>query len=140
MPPMQQYDLLDWTSFDAAIEIGYRTTMEALDKARSLADRRAHLHRLRARNFRLLTTLSIVLRGPCTPMPTKSSASTGAAAKAVRLSASLVGLEHRLDIDGRHQLARQGALVGAAQFLDRAAIDEHRLADQRGVGLAAPSL
>jgi NTE family protein len=35
-PPLQRYDLLDWTSFDAAIEIGYRTTMEALDKARTL--------------------------------------------------------------------------------------------------------
>ncbi|MBS0521840.1 MAG: patatin-like phospholipase family protein [Proteobacteria bacterium] len=36
VPPMQSYDLLDWTSFHAAIEIGYRATMEALDKARSL--------------------------------------------------------------------------------------------------------
>ena len=44
------------------------------------------------RNFRLFTTLSIVLRGPWTPMPTKSSASAGAAAKAARLSASLVVL------------------------------------------------
>jgi len=35
-PPLQQYDLLDWQSFDAAIEIGYRTTMETLEKARSL--------------------------------------------------------------------------------------------------------
>jgi NTE family protein len=35
-PPLQQYDLLDWQSFDAAIEIGYRTTMEALEKARTL--------------------------------------------------------------------------------------------------------
>jgi NTE family protein len=34
-PPMNQVDLLDWTSFDAAVEIGYRTTMEALDKARA---------------------------------------------------------------------------------------------------------
>jgi len=33
---MTRIDLLDWTSFDAAIEIGYRTTMEALDKARTL--------------------------------------------------------------------------------------------------------
>ena len=30
---MTHIDLLDWTSFDAAIELGYRTTMEALDKA-----------------------------------------------------------------------------------------------------------
>jgi len=35
VPPMTQIDLLDWTSFDAAIEVGYRTTMEALDKARA---------------------------------------------------------------------------------------------------------
>ena len=35
-PPLEKYDLLDWTSFDAAIEIGYRTTMEALEKARTL--------------------------------------------------------------------------------------------------------
>ena len=35
-PPLQQFDLLDWTSFDKAIEIGYRTTMEALEKARTL--------------------------------------------------------------------------------------------------------
>lgn len=36
VPPMTHYDLLDWTSFDAAIEVGYRSTMEALDKARTL--------------------------------------------------------------------------------------------------------
>jgi NTE family protein len=36
VPPMSGYDLLDWTSFDGAIEIGYRSTMEALDKARTL--------------------------------------------------------------------------------------------------------
>ncbi len=36
VPPMTKIDLLDWTSFDKAIEIGYRSTMEALDKARSL--------------------------------------------------------------------------------------------------------
>jgi hypothetical protein len=42
------------------------------------------------RNLRPFTTLSIVLRGPCTPMPTRSSASAGAAATAARLSASLV--------------------------------------------------
>jgi NTE family protein len=35
VPPMNHIDLLDWTSFDAAIEIGYRTTMEAIDKARA---------------------------------------------------------------------------------------------------------
>ena len=34
VPPMTQIDLLDWTSFDAAIEVGYRTTMEALEKSR----------------------------------------------------------------------------------------------------------
>jgi NTE family protein len=33
---MDHIDLLDWTSFDAAIEVGYRATMEALDKARTL--------------------------------------------------------------------------------------------------------
>lgn len=36
VPPMDRYDLLDWTSFDAAVETGYSTTMEALDKARTL--------------------------------------------------------------------------------------------------------
>jgi NTE family protein len=36
VPPMNHIDLLDWTSFDAAIEVGYRATMEALDKARAL--------------------------------------------------------------------------------------------------------
>jgi NTE family protein len=36
VPPMNHIDLLDWTSFDAAAEIGYRTTMEALEKARTL--------------------------------------------------------------------------------------------------------
>ena len=34
-PPMNHIDLLDWTSFDSAIEVGYRTTMEALEKARA---------------------------------------------------------------------------------------------------------
>lgn len=36
VPPMNHIDLLDWTSFDAAIEVGYRTTMEGLEKARTL--------------------------------------------------------------------------------------------------------
>ncbi len=36
VPPTDRFDLLDWTSFDAAIEAGYRATMEALDKARAL--------------------------------------------------------------------------------------------------------
>jgi NTE family protein len=36
VPPMKQIDLLDWTSFDRAIGIGYDATMQALDKARSL--------------------------------------------------------------------------------------------------------
>jgi NTE family protein len=36
VPPMTHIDLLDWTSFDAAIEVGYRTTMDALEKARAL--------------------------------------------------------------------------------------------------------
>ncbi len=36
VPPMEQYDLLDWTKFDAAIEVGYRSGMEALEKARAL--------------------------------------------------------------------------------------------------------
>ncbi|NDH61194.1 MAG: hypothetical protein EBY18_05945, partial [Alphaproteobacteria bacterium] len=35
-PPMNHVDLLDWTSFDAGIEVGYRTTMEALEKARAV--------------------------------------------------------------------------------------------------------
>jgi NTE family protein len=35
-PPMDRIDLLDWTSFDTAIDIGYTATMEALDKAKSL--------------------------------------------------------------------------------------------------------
>jgi NTE family protein len=35
VPPMTQIDLLDWTSFEAAVEIGYRTTMEGLDAARA---------------------------------------------------------------------------------------------------------
>jgi NTE family protein len=35
VPPMNHIDLLDWTSFDSAVEVGYRTTMEALDKARA---------------------------------------------------------------------------------------------------------
>jgi NTE family protein len=35
VPPMERFDLLDWTSFDAAIEAGYAATMAALDKARS---------------------------------------------------------------------------------------------------------
>ena len=36
VPPMHRFDLLDWTSFDAGVETGYRATMEALDKARTL--------------------------------------------------------------------------------------------------------
>src|SRR6185436_3462607 len=36
VPPMDRFDLLDWTSFDAAIESGYASTMAALDKARAL--------------------------------------------------------------------------------------------------------
>lgn len=36
VPPVERFDLLDWTSFHAAIEIGYRSTMEALEKARTL--------------------------------------------------------------------------------------------------------
>jgi NTE family protein len=36
VPPMEKIDLLDWTSFDKAIEVGYEATMQALDKARSL--------------------------------------------------------------------------------------------------------
>lgn len=35
VPPMNHIDLLDWTSFDSAVEVGYRTTMECLDKARA---------------------------------------------------------------------------------------------------------
>ena len=35
VPPMNHIDLLDWTSFDAGVELGYRTTMDVLDKARS---------------------------------------------------------------------------------------------------------
>jgi NTE family protein len=36
VPPVGRFDLLDWTSFHDTIEIGYRATMEALDKARTL--------------------------------------------------------------------------------------------------------
>jgi NTE family protein len=36
VPPMDQFDLLDWTSFEKAIENGYASTMQALDKARTL--------------------------------------------------------------------------------------------------------
>ena len=36
VPPMDKFDLLDWTSFDLAIEAGYAATMKALDKARTL--------------------------------------------------------------------------------------------------------
>jgi NTE family protein len=36
VPPMQQIDLLDWTSFDRAIETGYTATMQALETARTL--------------------------------------------------------------------------------------------------------
>jgi NTE family protein len=36
VPPMDKFDLLDWTSFDAAIEAGYAATMKALDEARTL--------------------------------------------------------------------------------------------------------
>lgn len=43
------------------------------------------------------------------------------------------GGEHRLDIDRRHEVARQRPLVGASQLFHAAAIDEHRLADQGGV-------
>ena len=36
VPPVAGFDLLDWTSFHDTIEIGYRSTMEALDQARTL--------------------------------------------------------------------------------------------------------
>ncbi len=36
VPPLEHYDLLDWTCFDSVIEIGYRATMEAIDQARTL--------------------------------------------------------------------------------------------------------
>ena len=36
VPPMDKFDLLDWTSFDRAIDTGYAATMQALDKARTL--------------------------------------------------------------------------------------------------------
>lgn len=36
VPPMDKFDLLDWTSFDAAIEAGYGATMKKLDEARTL--------------------------------------------------------------------------------------------------------
>src|SRR5580692_6152627 len=41
------------------------------------------------------------------------------------------GLEHRLDVDRGYKFARQRPLMGAAKLLERGAIDEHRLADQR---------
>ena len=36
VPPMEHIDLLDWTSFDKAIETGYAATMQALEQARTL--------------------------------------------------------------------------------------------------------
>jgi len=36
VPPMETFDLLDWTSLTASVEVGYRATMEALDQARAL--------------------------------------------------------------------------------------------------------
>ena len=36
VPPMNHIDLLDWTSFDSAIDAGYRATMDSLAKARAL--------------------------------------------------------------------------------------------------------
>lgn len=36
VPPVSHFDLLDWTSFDASVEIGYRAAMDALDKAKTL--------------------------------------------------------------------------------------------------------
>jgi NTE family protein len=36
VPPMDRFDLLDWTSFEQAIETGYTSTMQALDTARTL--------------------------------------------------------------------------------------------------------
>ena len=67
--------------------------LDAAAAARGLALRvgpRQPLLSFQDRNFSPFTILSIVLRGPWTPIPTKSSASTGAAATAARLSASLV--------------------------------------------------
>jgi NTE family protein len=34
LPPMKDLDLLDWTSFDRAVEAGYAQTMKALEGAR----------------------------------------------------------------------------------------------------------
>ncbi|MBM3644231.1 MAG: cyclic nucleotide-binding domain-containing protein [Alphaproteobacteria bacterium] len=34
LPPVGGFDLLDWTSFDAVVEAGYRATMEALERNR----------------------------------------------------------------------------------------------------------
>ena len=36
VPPVGHFDLLDWTSFDEAVEIGYRTTVAALEKTKEL--------------------------------------------------------------------------------------------------------
>lgn len=36
VPPMEHIDLLDWTSFDTAVETGYVAAMKAIDEARSL--------------------------------------------------------------------------------------------------------
>ena len=36
VPDMDKFDLLDWTSFDVAIEAGYAAAMKALDEARTL--------------------------------------------------------------------------------------------------------
>jgi len=33
MPPLETVDLLDWKSFDRIVEVGYRYTMDLLDRA-----------------------------------------------------------------------------------------------------------
>ena len=40
------------------------------------------------------------------------------------------------ELQRTHQLARQGALVGSLQFLQRGAVDAHRFTDERRVGPA----
>jgi NTE family protein len=41
-PPLERIDLLDWKSFDRAIELGYRYASEALDKHGAALTRSRH--------------------------------------------------------------------------------------------------
>ena len=82
------------------------------------------------RNFRLFTTLSMVLRGPVHADADEIQRIGRSGRQRGAVVGVVGGPEHGFDVDRRHQLARQRPLVGAAQLLERGAIDEHRLADQ----------